>query len=290
MGIFNVQRGADRHADDPSGSAAAADPPPAYVPSASSSTIIPFPTPYLATHTSHPAARPARPKSKHASILLSRTDRLRIIGFPNDIIASLDGVIKRAWKLGVQEQKAPDPLSWEWKLHGRPWTGQGIEGIASRRLIARIFGVLETKGWHLRLSADLSKSPSDKDTLIFRSDRSLQRAIFSISFNGDNKIRFIDAPGERVTQAVEQAIKDTWPPGIQEAQHTEPGVYQLKLRGNPWWASTAVDSSRVRVMACAILSAVEDEGCEMLRGLQMSVGAGDKAERDLDTWFFACDA
>lgn len=41
-----------------------------------------------------------------------------------------------------------------------------------------------------------------------------------------------------------------------------------------------MDSGRVRVMACAILSAVEDEGCEMLRGLQMSVGAVDKAERD----------
>lgn len=60
------------------------------------------------------------PGSTYAALLLSRSDRIRIINFPGSIVQPLDAAIKRVWAPGVQQQGAYDQASWEWKLSGRP--------------------------------------------------------------------------------------------------------------------------------------------------------------------------
>lgn len=89
------------------------DPPPAYDPA---SAIA------YTTALSLAASGPSQPRarSRHAAILLSRSDKLRIIGFPFRFVALVDAAVMQEWKAGIQEQKAPDRQSWEWKLNGNP--------------------------------------------------------------------------------------------------------------------------------------------------------------------------
>lgn len=59
-------------------------------------------------------------RSVYAALLLCSWDKIRIVGFPSSIIAPVDAAIKRSWSRGVQQQKAYDQVSWEWKLCGKP--------------------------------------------------------------------------------------------------------------------------------------------------------------------------
>ncbi|KAI9639660.1 uncharacterized protein MKK02DRAFT_39982 [Dioszegia hungarica] len=231
------------------------DPPPAYDPA---SAIA------YTTALSLAASGPSQPRarSRHAAILLSRSDKLRIIGFPFCFVALVDAAVMQEWKAGIQEQKAPDRQSWEWKLNGKPWTGKGSDTISSRRLIAHVFFILQVNGWHLTSGADLSSTSTDKGAIMLRSGPPSYRQIFSIVFNEDDKIRLIDAPTEAIREALESAIKDTRPFGIQDSGETERGVYQLRLRGNPWSGVSPVPPSHKRNLTFSILSAMEDEGCD----------------------------
>lgn len=60
------------------------------------------------------------PTCSFAALLLSRSDRIRIMGFPPAVIGPLDEAIRRVWVLGIQNAGPYDSMSYEWKLSGRP--------------------------------------------------------------------------------------------------------------------------------------------------------------------------
>jgi len=55
-----------------------------------------------------------------ACLLLSRSDRIRLIGFSPDAIPAVDGAITSAWPPGIQNKGQYDGGGYEWKLSGRP--------------------------------------------------------------------------------------------------------------------------------------------------------------------------
>lgn len=72
----------------------------------------------------------------------------------------------------------------------------------------------------------------------------------------------------------------------------------MKLKGNPWWTSDGVEVNHARLTACAILSAMDANGFELVGSVDMSVGRS-KEHQDcelrvrhradvapVDTWFF----
>ncbi|KAH8930468.1 hypothetical protein BT69DRAFT_1210360 [Atractiella rhizophila] len=219
-----------------------------------------------------------------ACVLLSSTDKLRLCGFTKDTINAVNETVKRAWGRGIQRQGLYEG-TWEWKLSGNPWYGQGSEAISARRLIIHVLTTLSSEGWILHASCDLTKKARDKDTMFFRAAPHVHRIFFSISFNESDKVRIIDSPSDAVTAAFTAAIQ-TWSYGIQESRMKEPDTFQMKLRKNPWWTSDGEQVVRSKLLACNILSAMDNAGYELVGSVDMSYGAGDTAP-DLDTWFFA---
>ena len=61
-------------------------------------------------------------RPKFASLLLSRSDRIRLIGFPQDVNPVVNDAIQQVWLAGVQAQGPSSLAGWEWKLSGRPCT------------------------------------------------------------------------------------------------------------------------------------------------------------------------
>jgi hypothetical protein len=84
--------------------------------------------------------------------------------------------------------------------------GSGAEAIPCRRLIIHILHALAAVGWHIHISADLTKKQWDKDSLFFKSGPPLQRYFFSITFNESDKVRIIDSPSETVTEAFKTVV------------------------------------------------------------------------------------
>jgi hypothetical protein len=57
-----------------------------------------------------------------ACLLLSATDRIRTVNFPEHTLSPIEEAIKRVWAPGIQSQCFKTPGNYEWKLSGRPCT------------------------------------------------------------------------------------------------------------------------------------------------------------------------
>ncbi|KIJ55632.1 hypothetical protein M422DRAFT_24205 [Sphaerobolus stellatus SS14] len=136
--------------------------------------------------------------ANHACITLNMSDRLRLIRFPPHVVDRIRVVLERKWLRGIQSERGYANTH-EFKLHGNPWDGVGIEGIGSRLVIMAVLAILYHQGWQLVMSVDISKKLMDKDSLIFREGPLPSPSEFiSVSFNQGDRIRIMseDIPPE----------------------------------------------------------------------------------------------
>ena len=57
----------------------------------------------------------------------------------------------------------------------------------------------------------------------------------TISLNKDDRIRLIQVP-DKVIAVVDETVHLNWKRGVQEVIDTRPQLYEINLRGTPWWA------------------------------------------------------
>jgi hypothetical protein len=80
------------------------------------------------------------------------------------------------------------------------------DATTSRRLIIDILRALGNVGWHMACSGDLWKREDQAATLLFKYGRRVQRDFYCVSLNERDKVRLIDSPTQRVTEAFKSAI------------------------------------------------------------------------------------
>ena len=90
--------------------------PPNYT-SKSLGSVNPFSDP--SSSTAGPSSRSLGP-DLYACLALSRSDKIRLIGFPKPIFDIVTSVIEEYWEGGIMEQGAHMDDGYEWKLTGRP--------------------------------------------------------------------------------------------------------------------------------------------------------------------------
>ncbi|WVQ88780.1 hypothetical protein IAS59_002517 [Cryptococcus gattii] len=198
------------------------------------------------TSLSPPTPPPPFPPS-FGCIHLARSDRIRLIGLPSVVYDDVEQAILRVWVPGLQG-KFPMYQSFEWKLSGYPWTGQGAEAVQARRLLCHVLHALSKHGWYLHM-------------------------------------RGISSRYRLMKQAFMTAVR-TWSRGIQSEKEKEPGCYQFKLKGLPWYTSDGDQVIHARLLGCTILTAMDSVGFELKGSVDMSTGTSEYAN-DMDTWFFA---
>lgn len=160
---------------------------------------------------------------EHACLSLISTNGIQLIRFPTEIIDVVRQAIRTSWSLGIQSQNITDN-TYEIKLNGNPWHGQGVQSVMARTMmyvlgfilaISRsccvfrmfILSALYHHGWYLVTSTDISKREFDRDTLVFQLGvRPTETPFFAVSFNEGDKLRLIGAPTELIS-TVRQAIR-----------------------------------------------------------------------------------
>ncbi|CAK9785251.1 hypothetical protein CC85DRAFT_285353 [Cutaneotrichosporon oleaginosum] len=239
--------------------------------------------PYSVSMGAGPTAGPSQPL--FACLHLSREDRLRLLGFPPHITEVIKNTLAIAWPVGLQSSDG-GPGWFEFKLRGYPWSAQGREAVPSKRLMIHLLHHLSNAGWHLAASTDLSKKSWDKDSLMFRAGPPVHRIIFAVTFNETDKIRIIDPPNDSIQQGFIQTVTRCWSAGIQDQKMKEERCYQMKLRGNPWYASSSQQVNDARYLGLGLLSTFDAMGYELLGCIDMNTGMSED-NRDMDAWFFA---
>lgn len=160
-----------------------------------------------------------------STVTMNQSDRLRLIRFTDRETTLLRQSISANWPKGIQDERVYHG-SYEFKLKGSPFFGQGSSAVPARRLMCGVLAGLYGSGWELAHVTDVSKSPVglllsssglesycncaradtellvglqyDKDTLIFRFATSPPPPSYfcSISFNEGDKLRLIGGPGD----------------------------------------------------------------------------------------------
>ncbi|KAG0251408.1 hypothetical protein BG011_007626 [Mortierella polycephala] len=218
-------------------------------------------------------------------ITLNETDKLRLIGTPPELIPLLRDAIKTSW--GAIQRERNYNGSFEFKMLGNPWYGQGADSVKSRRLIVSVLKTMVQHGWELIQAADVSKKNTDKDSLFFEYiEQSTEMVdtgeidMFAVSFNRYDRLRIIDGPA-RIIPTVREAIQQQWRSGIQEEQIYFSAM-EFKLHGYPFFAD-GQEAVMSRMMLSQILANVKAQGYRLYTSVDISIG---HEGADAETWVF----
>lgn len=234
--------------------------PPSYT-SASSSSAPPFTT-------------------RFASLSLHMDDRLRFLKFPEPVISACRSAILSNWPKGISSER-PYANSHEIKLGGYPWAGYGKDAAQARRLVKGVLSTLHSWGWILTLNTDVSKTATDKDTLLFRyqSPPPARHEWCSIAFSRQSRLRFIDCPASLYATLPER-IGSEW---IKEQSEYAPGIWEFELHGYPW-SPTGKTTMQVRELLMSLMEMLEEEGWSVYASIDQKSGAG-QGTSETDTWY-----
>lgn len=224
-------------------------------------------------------------------VCIQSTDKLRMIGMPEEYWDDLRRVLETAWPPGIQREKWVDAAR-EVKLNGNPWDGEGEDSIQCRRLVVALVGFLESRGWVLEAASCLNRKSASKDSLLFRrpSDKASENAppakadsggkpdICSVSFSMNDRVRVIDVPAS-VADAIKDVIQSEWRHGMEKERWFN-GVPEYKLNGSPWNAE-GDETVQANFLVSKLMRALRAIGWKVHASVGITNG---KEGRDLDTW------
>lgn len=228
---------------------------------------------------------PAEPepfRTTFASLSLHRTDRIRLLQFPDHIIVAIRTIIQRFSNKGIQDERILN-TSHEFKLRGNPWTGMDSESIPSRLLMREMLAYLFSQGWISMASTNISKNEFDQDTIFFR--RQLPppppSIWLAISFNKSDRLQLIGAPADLITGFREllENMKLLQDGGIKDEGKD---VYEFKCIGRPWRAM-AEETMNTRRTFLRMLELLESIGWSLYASLNQNNGRADMPEAE--SWY-----
>ncbi|KAH8819135.1 hypothetical protein F5884DRAFT_3826 [Xylogone sp. PMI_703] len=232
------------------------------------------------SYTYAPAYSPFR--TSFASISLHRSDRLRLLQFPQQDIDALRNVIKTSWHRGIQAEQQY-AMSHEFKLLGNPWWGQTSDAIPARILMRSIFAYLYSVGWILHCSTDVSKKVCDKDTLLFRKQQSPPPPSewISISFNHYDRLRLIGADPVLIA-AFKTLLSSIRPLQDEGWKDKARNAFEFKIKGYPWLA-TGEETMSTRLLVLKMLETLEQHGWSLYASIDQNEASEDSSETD--SWY-----
>ena len=89
--------------------------------------------------------------------MLSRTDRLRLVNFPNHINEIISKFVADfGWSIQKVSPQKHHPRAYEIKLEGYPWWTSGSDAVRSKMLIMKMMVKLLEHGYMVRTALDVS--------------------------------------------------------------------------------------------------------------------------------------
>ncbi|THU83099.1 hypothetical protein K435DRAFT_724898 [Dendrothele bispora CBS 962.96] len=243
--------------------------------------------------------------TRFACMCMSQFDKLRFIRFNDQELQAIRTTISTSWYKGIQAEQNYYG-SYEFKLKGNPWSGQGSEAVPARQMVCALFETLYNLGWLAVTATDVSKKALDKDTTMFRYQYPPPPPCdwMAISFNQGDRLRLINPPLddgkntsgviEDMKQALGSMIKKDGKFNLLIHIQTEftfypdwkeQGAYEIKFRGYPWYTSKGSEVIGTRMMLLQMLEVLENNGFTLYLSIDQSTGASSETTSDTDSWY-----
>ena len=191
-------------------------------------------------------SRPAR-----FAISIGSNNRLHVIDSNPNVVDCVRNVLLQYWSRGLQNES--QILNAEvFKLYGKPWWANKLDGITTRFLMCKLFEALMSIGWRVQKPIRVTRYQRDKSFYIFQECVPMCAPVFCLSLNLADRIRFINAP-QNVIEVVSTEIRKKWLFGIE--QESLYGISrEIKLKRMPWsYKHSDHDGAHGRVLLCHIL-------------------------------------
>jgi hypothetical protein len=226
-------------------------------------------------------------KTTFASLSLHRSDRIRLLQFPQADIDGLRAAINASYPFGIQSEQKYG-ISHEFKLRSYPWSGQGRDAIPSRIVMREILAYLFRNGWIFHASTDCSKKGLDKDTIVFRKQQTPppESEWIAISFNQYDRLRLIGAD-EVLTSSVREVLQSMRLLQEELWKDRSLNAREFKIHGRPWVAS-GMETMSTRLLLLRLLECLERHGLSLYASIDQSQGHGEGTS-ETDSWYCVRD-
>ena len=207
----------------------------------------------MGNDTSLPLA-PVSPGFSTMCISLQYSDSITVLHHDSGALSTIRQAIIDTWPNGVQREMAICGTGWGFKVKGNPFfTTTSSSSAQARQMIGTILQKLFSIGWQIVVSCDLARFNDRSSMFLRRSPNSFSSVhpMVCVGLSSSDKLQILNLPSQLI-EPLKQTIYQSWTKGIQNESY-ENGVLEVKMSGNPWWA-TDLQSVMAKVLLQNIIS------------------------------------
>ncbi|KAL4792226.1 hypothetical protein BDV19DRAFT_392401 [Aspergillus venezuelensis] len=227
--------------------------------------------------------------TRFAMLVISPTDKIRFMRFPEPMTALASEVISTLWPRGIQRVQNYDE-SLEFKLKGNPFSySQDDDKIAIRIVLMGILNAFAKEGWVVLPAGRVVRMGDYRsygigDSLTFQHTTPLSTSWMCISFDSDDLLHLINAP----TELAEALISFFGERVLKCNKDFVSGNFEIKMRNTPWTKSSAKGGIQARVLVLELLQCLEEQGYTLATSLDVDDGSGGSCYRSQGEMWFCC--
>ncbi|OJJ51729.1 hypothetical protein ASPZODRAFT_127856 [Penicilliopsis zonata CBS 506.65] len=243
--------------------------------------------------TYHEATSMASPRMEGIQIVLmyfSWTDRIRLLGFPDNLQARVTEVLRRSWPKGIQDVR-PFDESMEIKLRGNPFAhGGDEEKIAIRRVVLDLLDMFAKEGWGVGpVAGGLGRlgnyqAYGEKASLVLQRQLPQERLWLCVSFDSRDLIHLVNAPAH-LAKAMCKAFGDRIEGCYQDFVSEN---FELRLKDAVWSQPTPKGAVQSRLIALQVLRCLHEQGYSLCASLDLDHGLGGTLYLSSGEIWFCC--
>ncbi|KAL0580305.1 hypothetical protein V5O48_001722 [Marasmius crinis-equi] len=232
-----------------------------------------------------------------ALLTISGPNCIRLYSFTSEVIATLRRFLEqRVVVQGLREDTANK--LYEFALEGKPWSSP--KSLATERFLIDLLAVLYRCGYTYLSTIDYGREPDDRLAIALScpstppevhspipqgsgstlSEKQRQyRVPFAISFTSSTVLRVIQPPLHS-TPAILQAVRSSWPRGVESEKKVGDNCFEFKLKGYKWFQEDTFAADSLRHIL-SLLASLDSHSFT----LQTSISLTNRS-RVKDLWIF----
>ncbi|KAK7056509.1 hypothetical protein VNI00_003065 [Paramarasmius palmivorus] len=228
--------------------------------------------------------KPPQPNS-YALLTISGPNCIRLYSFLPSTLSTLRRFISQRGVLLATREDVPNNL-YEFALDGKPWSTP--KSLATERFLLDLLAVIYGCGYAYVSSVDYGRESDDRLAVVFstpkadagsKSTLAEKQVPFAVSFPSATLLRVIHPPLHS-TPAILQAVRSSWPRGVESEKKVGDNCFEFKLKGYKWFQENTFATDSLRHIL-TLLTSLDAHSFTLQTSLSLS-----NRSRVKDLWIF----
>ncbi|KAL0950971.1 hypothetical protein HGRIS_007719 [Hohenbuehelia grisea] len=244
-----------------------------------------------------------------ALMAISSSNLIRLFSFPTSVVNGLRRMLEQRDML-ISFREDVTMHCCEFGIDSKPWTAP--KNVYSEKLLLDTISLICQSGYTYLSTIDYGREPDDRLAMTFSKPCIIQqpssrrsgspvpgspsgdgsgsnlheklanrRSLFAISFASATVLRVINPPLHS-TPAILQAVRSSWPRGVNSEKKVAENTYEFKLKGYKWFQEDTFATDSLRHIL-TLLSSLDAHSFSLMTSMSLT-----NRSRVKDLWIFTC--